>query len=288
MVSEEVKKKISSIKIRTRQALSGTMVGDYSTSIKGSGMEFNQLHDYEEDDDVRFIDWNSSARTGRLLVRQYLEERNRTIIIAVDISASSFFSSTENLKYNAISQVAAILALVSDYGRDNVGLLLFSDKVYEFIPPGRGQLHVTNILQKLFSQKMTGQTTNLSEALTFIGKNIRRGSLVFVVSDFIDDQSFEKQLIVVSKRVSLVAVRCLDSSESELPNVGLVSMADIEKGINLFLDTSKNNAMQKYLEERITSQDRLFRKCKVEILEIKNNHSYLSTVIKFFKKRMMY
>jgi uncharacterized protein (DUF58 family) len=288
MVSEEVKKKISSIKIRTRQAMSGTMFGDYSTAVKGSGMEFNQLHDYEEDDDVRFIDWNSSARTGRLLVRQYLEERNRTIIIAVDISASTFFSSTLNLKQDSISQVAAILALVSDYGKDNVGLLLFSDKVHEFIPPGRGHLHVTTILQKLFSQKYSETTTSLSEALVFIGKNIRRGSLVFLISDFIDEASFEKQLMVVSKRVSLVAVRCLDAHENSFPNVGLIKAKDLESKQEMLLDSSNNLVIQKYLEERVVVQNRLFRKCKVELLEIKHNQNYISSVIKFFKKRMLY
>lgn len=288
MVSEEVRKKISSIKIRTKRAMSGNMIGDYSTAIKGSGMEFHQLHDYEEDDDIRFIDWNSSARAGKLLVRQYLEERNRTIIIAVDVSASAFFASSLKLKYDSISQIAAVLALVSDYGKDNVGLLLFSDKVHEFIPPGRGQMHVTNILQKLFSQKYTESSTNFSEVLSFIGKNVRRGSLVFLVSDFIENDSFEKPLQIVAKRVSLVAVRCLDAIENSFPNVGLITTRDIESKKELLIDSSNNASIQRYLEERILNQNRLFRKCKVEVLEIKHNQNYISSVIKFFKGRMLY
>lgn len=288
MISEEIKKKISSIKIRTRQAMSGTMVGDYSTAVKGSGMEFNQLDEYQEDDDIRFVDWNSSARAGKLLVRQYLEERNRTIILAVDVSASAFCSSSENLKYDAIAQVSAILALVSDYGKDNVGLLLFSDAIHEFIAPGRGQLHVTAILQKIFSQKNFDSSTKLSEALIFIGKNVKRGSLVFLISDFIDEASFEKQLQIVAKRVSLVAVRCLDINEVVFPNVGLIDIQDIESGKKMQLDSSNALTIQKYLEERVSSQNRLFRKCKVEVLEIKNNQNYISSVIKFFKRRMLY
>ena len=288
MLSKEIEKKISLIKIKIRQALSGTMVGDYSTATKGSGLEFNQLHDYQENDDIRFVDWKSSARTSKMLVRQYLEERNRTIIIAVDISSSSFFSSTTHLKYEAISQVAAILALVSDYGKDNVGLLIFSDKVHEFVPPKRGHLHITILLHKLFSQKQTESGTNISEALFYIGMHVKRGSLVFMVSDFIEERSFEKQLLIVTKKISLVAVRCLDKQEQDIFIPAFVNFQDLESGDCIALDSSNNGLIQRYLQERIVSQDKIFKRCRVEILEIRHHQNYVVSIIKFFKKRMLY
>ena len=287
MISEEAKKKINLIKIQTKKALSGSMVGDFSTATKGSGLEFHQLDDYSEDDDIRFVDWSSSARHGKLLVRQYLEERNRTIIIAVDVSSSTFFSSSETLKYDAISQIAAILTLVSDYGKDNVGLLLFSDKIHEFIPSKRGAIHVNEILQKIFSQKLGKNETDISVALNYLGKNVRRDSLVFVISDFISD-GFEKALINASKKVSLVAIRCLDKLECEQAFKGTINLSDIETGKRMIVDGSKSEMIIKYLNKRITTQNRLFKRCRVELLDIKHNQSYISGIVKFFKKRMLY
>src|SRR5665647_3240289 len=146
MISSEILKKIKQIEIYTQRLLTGSLVGDSRSAIKGQGLEFDQLREYQMGDDVRFIDWSSSARMDKLLVKQYIEERNRTVLLAVDVSASTFFSSDQELKNESMAQIASVLALVADYGKDHVGLILFSDEIEEFVPPSAGRMHVRLIM----------------------------------------------------------------------------------------------------------------------------------------------
>ena len=289
MLSPEVIKKIRHIEIYTRRLLSGMHVGDYSSARKGSGFEFDQIRDYQEGDDVRFIDWNSTARMGKLLVRQYIEERNRAVVIAVDVSSSGLFSSVESAKADVIAQVAAVLALVADYGKDHASLILFSDEVEVVVPPGRGSKHIHTIMKHLFSYQSKKKETDISCVLKYLANMRSKNAIVFLISDFIDND-FERPLRVVSKKYDLVAIRCLDANEQNFPSVGFIAVDDIETGKRFVLDTRKRGSkrVSQFLKDRLSSQSTLFEKCGIDYLEVFPDKPFVGDIIRFFKRRMMY
>lgn len=179
MLSPEIITKIRQIEIHTRRLLSGMMVGDFNSAKKGSGFEFDQIRDYHMGDDVRFIDWKSTARSNKLLVKQYIEERNRTVVIVVDVSSSSLFSSVGAMKYDVMSHVAAVLALVADYGKDHASLVLFSDDVELVIPPRSGRKHIHTIMKHLFSLRVEHKKTNLGAVLKYLAGLPSKDAVVF-------------------------------------------------------------------------------------------------------------
>jgi uncharacterized protein (DUF58 family) len=289
MITNDILKKIKHIEICTKRLLSGSLVGDSRSAIKGSGFEFDQIREYQIGDDVRFLDWKSSARTGKLLVKQYIEERNRTIILAVDISGSSFFSSSTVPKWDLFQQIVAVLTLVAEYGRDNVSLILFSDELELCIPPGRGRMHIQTILHHIFSWKPKKKQTCISAVLKQLAKMKRTDSVVFLVSDFIVHDA-EPLLSVIAKMYDLIAVRSLDRYEQQIPAVGFLHVEDIETGQQILLDTrGKNRAqLEKYVQNRIAQQNRLFKKYNIDCLELIDHKSLIADIIRFFRRRMMY
>jgi len=289
MITNDIRKKIRYIEVYTRRLLSGSLIGDSRSAIKGSGFEFDQIREYQVGDDVRFIDWKSSARLGKLLIKQYVEERNRTIIIAVDVSGSVFFTSSGECKLDVFQQIAAVLTVVVEYGRDNVSLLLFSDELELFIPPGRGRDHTYTILEHLFSWRLRGKNTRISVALKQLAVMKRRDAVVFLISDFIDDDN-GTLLSVVANMYDLIAVRLLDRYERHIPNVGLLPVEDIETGQQLLLDTRRKGRRQleQYLHDRIAHQKKFFRKYGIDCLELVDCKSLISDTIQFFRRRMMY
>ena len=206
MIDKENLRKIRHIEIATRRLLSGSLVGDTRSRLKGTGFEFDQIREYQQGDDVRFIDWRASARMNKFLIKEYVEERNRTVVLAVDCSASQRFASGNKLKSEVISQVASVLALVANYGSDNVSLVLFSDKIECFIPAGRGRNHTRAIMEVIFGFQPTGKETAISCALEHVAKQNRKDGILFLISDFIDDHSFDKSLSIVSRMYDTVAI----------------------------------------------------------------------------------
>jgi len=287
MLSKEVIKKIRQIEIATRRLLSGSYVGDYSSAKKGAGFEFDQIREYQLGDDVRFIDWKSSARSNKLLVKQYIEERNRSVILAVDMSASSFYGSSKQIKFDVLSEIAAVLSLVADYGKDQASLLLFTDEVELFIPPGRGRKHIHKIMENLFSFAPVHKKTNIDSALDRLAKLNRRDSIVFLLSDFVGDVS-PKKLSVVSKLYDLVAIRCLDKNEQALANVGFINVEDIETGEPVLLDSRGSKQVNKFLQKRLVQQENTFKKYGIDFLDVSPGKSFIGDVILFFRRRMMY
>lgn len=286
MISSDVLKKIKHIEIYTKRLLSGALVGDSRSAIKGSGLEFDQIREYQFGDDVRFIDWHASSRMNKVLVKQYIEERNRTILLAVDVSASQQFSSTASTKHDICAEIASVLALVADYGKDHVGLLLFSDQIECFIPVGAGRNHIRLIMEKLFSFKPKHVKTNINKALEYVAKLNRKDSLLFLISDFID-YDFEKKLGIASNMYDTVAIRCTDQNEHALPNVGFLTVQDTETQEQHLLDT-RNKGLSYALGKRIDDQNRLFKKCGVDILDIMINKPFAGELIRFFRRRMRY
>lgn len=290
MLSPDIVKRIREIEIHTRRLLSGQLVGDYSSARKGSGFEFDQIREYQVGDDVRFIDWKGTARTGNLLFKQYIEERNRTVVIAVDISSSNFFSSANSLKADVMAEIAAVLALVSDYGKDHASLVLFSDEVELVVPPNRGQKHVHYIMEKLFALRSEKKQTNISCVLKHLANMRIKNGIVFLISDFIDAEDFAKPLKIVAKKTDLIAIRCLDKNESGLPDVGFLTIDDIETGKKIVLDTRKKKGknISDFLKNRISEQSTFFKKAGVDCFDITPGKPFIGDIVRFFRRRMMY
>lgn len=290
MLSQEILTKIKQIEIYTRRILSNTMSGDSRSAIKGTGFEFDQIREYQLGDDVRFIDWKSSARMNTLLTKQYIEERSRTVMLAVDCSGSSFFSSDEDLRFDTIARMASVLALVAEYGKDHVGLLMFSDTIEAFIPPKRGRTHTRMIMERLFDRKPSHAGTNINIAFEYLARRNINKSLVFMISDFISDQPFTKHMSVIAKKHDLVAMRCLDSHEHVLPSVGFLPICDSETGEVSLLDTrgKRGKQLNQLLHERMVEQDNLFKRYGVDVLDVRLDTSFMGDLVRFFRRRMMY
>jgi uncharacterized protein (DUF58 family) len=288
MVSKDIAKRVRQIEIHTKRLLSGSLVGQSSSAVKGSGFEFDQIREYQQGDDVRFIDWKSSARMDKLMIRQYIEERNRSIVLLVDISGSSFFGSGSKLKYEVIAELAAVIALAGEYAKDHVGLLLFSDQVELFIPPNCGQRHIHHLLEQLFSYQPKHTKTSITVALEHVAKLHIKNAIVFLISDFISP-SFKRALNVVARKHDVIAVRCLDKNELAMPSVGFLTVVDDETGDETVIDVrSAKSAVNQYCHERLYEQNRIFSTCGVDLLDIKSTQPYIHDMVKFFKKRMLY
>ena len=288
MISPEIVKKIQDITIRTRRVMNGPLVGGYVTKRKGSGFEFDQIRAYEFGDDIRFVDWNSSARSGKLLVRQYLDEKNRTIMICLDVSASTMFGTGQHLKSDIMQQITSVIALIADHEQDNIGLILFSDSIEKVIPPSRGQKHLMQIMETIFSYKPQYKKTNLEVLFVYLIESFRRQAAVFVISDFISDD-FEQSLKHVVCKREIVAVRCFDDVERHIPAIGYVWGQDSETQEIQLLHASKSvsSELDIILNNRLKSQNELFKRCKVDFVDVKVDENFIQTLILFFKQRMI-
>lgn len=308
MLSHEILTKIKHIEIYTRRILNNTLSGDSRSAVKGTGFEFDQIREYQLGDDVRYIDWKSSVRMNTLLTKQYIEERSRTVILAVDCSGSTFFSSQEDLRFDTIARMASVLALVAEYGKDHVGLLMFSDTVELFIPPKRGRMHTRMIMERLFhfaqyqtfssmdiseenkprSRMQTG--TDLNVAFEYLARRGITKSLVFMISDFIAERPFTKYMGIIAKKHDLVAIRCLDAHERNFPSVGFLPVQDSETGEISLLDTrGKQGArLNALLAERVAEQNHVFKQHGVDVLDVRIDQSFMGELVCFFRRRMMY
>jgi uncharacterized protein (DUF58 family) len=289
-ISPDIVQKIKKLEIFTRRLLNGSLVGDSRSAIKGTGFEFDQIRDYAFGDDIRFIDWKASARGNKLLVKQYMEERSRTIFLAVDVSYSSLFGSGQRTKYDRIAELASVLALVAQHGKDRVALLLFSDKIELYIPPGNSLSHVHHVMTNLFSYQAKKSRTDITVALKHLLRLKKKDAIVFLISDFIDDR-LDTYLAQASHFYDMVAVRCLDDNEKSIPPVGFITVQDLETGEMVELDVRhyRGNEVKKFLAARLDEQDRLLKKHGVDLLQICPQKSdYLVDMIRFFIKRMAY
>jgi len=288
-ISSDIQRKIKRIQIYTRRLLTSSLAGDARSAQKGTGFAFDQIREYQQGDDVRFIDWRASARADKLLVKQFIEERSRTILLAIDISASSFFSSSHELRCDVLAQVGSALALVADFGKDNVGLCLFSDVIEAYIPPGRGKFHVHRILETIFSTKPKHAQTNIAVALDHLAQLKRKDAIVCILSDFITT-GFEKQLSLAATMYDIIAIRYLDTQENHVPAVGFVEIEDIETGQPYLIDmrTQGTQDINHFLAKRIAAQNTLFKKHGVDMLDLAHDRHVIGDVIKFFRRRMRY
>lgn len=290
MITEEIRQKIKRIKIQTGRVMHTTLSGDYASAFKGSGLEFDQLREYQAGDDIRSIDWNSSAKMNRLMVKQFIEERDRTIILCIDTSASTIYGSSGLLRSELIAQVAAALTCIAGANKDKVGALFFSDIIEGWIPPKRSSLQTGKILEKIFSIKPRNKKTNAEAALRFLIDLKKRNSIVFFLSDwFFDSPMYEKLLRVASIEYDLVALRFLDEREHNFLDIGLIEIQDPESGLSITIDTAAKNpaglSMQETLKARLIQQKRLFDKHKIDYVDIPLAEDFFGYLAKYFHSR---
>jgi len=286
-ISTELLKKIKHIEIYTRRLLKGMLAGDHIVAQKGFGLEFDQIREYQPGDDVRFIDWKSTARAGKVLVKQYNQERSRVIWLLVDVSSSVQFASGSSSKHDVIAQIASVLSIVSDLGKDLVGLVLFSDKVEYCLPPKRGRSHVREIMKQVFAFKPSNSKTNLQAVCNYLFKRRSKEAIVFLISDFIDE-GYEKVFPFLTAGFDLIAVRCLDDVERNFPVIGGLCIEDIETGELCELDVQSQKDLSTIFSAHIALQSKTFKKYGIDCLDINPTQPFVGSLIRFFRKRLMF
>lgn len=286
-IPAEILAAVRRIEIRTRRLVEEVFSGEYHSVFKGTGMEFREVREYVPGDDVRAIDWNVTARTGQPFVKLYDEERELTVILAVDLSRSGRFGSGPRTKMEVAAELCGVLAFAAIANKDKVGLVLFSDRVEKYIPPAKGRSHVLRLIRELLTFEPEGRGTDIDAPLRLLGSVLKRKATVFLVSDFWAGD-FTTSLSVLSRRHDVVAIRVRDPREGELPAVGLVQWVDAETGRPLLVDTSANS-LRRRLAARAAAHDetlaRLFHSRGVDVVDIDVTGSYVEPLRRFFLAR---
>jgi len=291
MLTEELLKKVKRIEIISRKISREVFVGAYHSTFKGRGMEFASVREYYPGDDVRFIDWNVSSRMGRLHVKQYVEERELTLILALDLSASMFFFSQEHTKREVMAEISAIIAFAANFNNDKVGLLLFSDQIEKYVPPRKGRQHILRIIRDILEFNPVGRKTSLDLGLAYLSKVLKKKSIVLLFSDFIDT-NYLRALKVAGKKHDLILMRFTDPRERELPKSGIFRLEDSESGRIEYLDLNnrKNRDLfHRSQNERDAMLANIVKRYRIDELEFLVGRDYERPLMKFFaerKKRM--
>jgi len=287
MISKELLKQVRQIEIRTKGLVNHLFSGEYHSVFKGMGMEFSEVREYQFGDDIRNIDWNVTARFGHPFIKVFEEERELTVMLLVDLSGSLMFGSVSKTKRRVAAEVSAILAFSALKNNDKVGLILFTDKIEKFVPPRKGNKHVLRIIRDMLSYEPDGKETDIKGALEFMNGAIKKRSIVFLLSDFMDE-GYEKILRAVGKKHDLIGVILDDRRENELPDVGLIKLIDAETGQERWIDTSSKRVktiMKKTREEAINKRNSMFLTSKLDRINIQTGKDYIKPLVRFFKVR---
>ncbi len=284
---KEILKKIRRIELRTRRLVNSMFAGQYHSVFKGRGMNFEEVREYAPGDEIRSIDWNVTARMNAPYIKKYTEERELTVMLLVDVSASGIFGSVELSKRELAAEVASILAFSAINNNDKVGLILFTDRIELFIPPKKGRLHTLRLIREMLFFEPEGRGTDLAGALDYLNLVVSRRSVVFMISDFLAPD-FTKALTVSSKRHDLVAMPVIDKGESELPNVGIITLEDAETGEQIDVNTSSKavrRALREINDDRLADLEYLLRSRRVDIVRLTTTEDYLIPLRNFFEQR---
>ena len=287
MTTAELLKKVRQVEIKTRGMVNQVFSGEYHSVFKGRGMEFSEVREYSYGDDIRKIDWNVTARANKPFIKIFEEERELTVMLVVDVSRSGQFGTAESTKMEIATEICAVLAFSAIRNNDKVGLIMFSDEVEKFIAPNKGKSHILRIVRELLSYQPKGTGTNISGALQYLNNVIKKRSISFVLSDFIDTD-YDNALRIVSKRHDVIAVTMNDPRERELPKVGLIKMKDAESGQERWIDTSDSNIRQSFAQYWRKHDERMkkaFLSTKVDRITIETHKPYLRPLVDFFKMR---
>lgn len=287
MDTTELLKRVRKIEIKTRGLSSHLFAGEYHSAFRGRGMSFSEVREYAYGDDVRLIDWNVTARTGRPHIKVFEEERELTVVLLIDLSASAFFGSTGQMKDELITELCAVLAFSAINNNDKVGVVFFSDRVEQFIPPKKGRRHILRIIRELVNFRPEGKASDISGALRYFNNLVKKRSICFLISDFMAE-GYGKALSIVSRRHDLVGIHLYDPLEARLPPVGLIRARDPETGRELILNTWSAQVRRSYEERYQAYFDYFresFRKAGADHLSIRTDESYVRALHQFFQSR---
>ena len=290
MLTPELIKKIRRIEIRTRHLATNSFAGEYQAIFKGRGMEFDEVRPYQPGDEVRIIDWKVTARTGQPFVKRYVEERELTVMLLVDASASGQFGTVNRFKREIAAELAAVLAFSAISNNDKVGLLIFSDQLELFITPRKGRRHVLRLIRDLLAFEPSGYATNLKLGLDTINHMLKRRGIIFLISDFLTPpEGYRSALQITNQRHDVIAVTINDPREyAEWPTIGLVALEDAETGQVQWVDTSSRqwrNEFANRVTESALARNRVFRQAKVDRIDITTDTEYVTPLLTFFEKR---
>jgi uncharacterized protein (DUF58 family) len=287
MIPKEILREVRRIQITTSRLVADVFAGQYQSVFKGKGMEFYEVRQYLPGDEIRFIDWNVTARSGEPFVKKFVEERQLTVMLLLDMSASSFFGTSNQLKMQLAAKLCSVLALSAIRNNDKVGFIAFTDRIEKFIPPRKGMRHVLRVIREALYFSPQAKGTDINIALEYLNKVTSRRSIAFIISDFFAPD-FKKLLAVTNKRHDIVAITITDPRELELPDIGLVRLYDAETGRDLLIDTSDSNLRSEYVrrnQQRIRQRSELLRSVNVDSIDVRTDIDYSKSLIKFFKAR---
>ncbi len=287
MIPKEILKKVRQIQITTRHMVNDVLAGDYRSAFRGRGMEFEEVREYQPGDEVRSIDWNVTARMGRPYVKRYVEERELTVMLLVDMSSSGKFGTADRLKREVTAELCAVLAFSAITHNDKVGVILFTDAIEKFIPPKKGPRHVLRVIRELLYHEPKGSGTNIALALEYLNKITRRKAVVFLVSDFLSE-GYERDLRLSSKRHDLIPITITDPREMAFPKIGLIELEDAETGERIVVDFRSLRSRSEYAsqaEKDFRSRKELFRSMGIDSIDVVTDKPYVHEILKYFRMR---
>ena len=288
-MSKEIIKKVRQIEIRTKNIVNDFFGGDYHSNFKGRGMTFSEVREYVPGDDVRSIDWNVTARTGKPHLKIFEEERELSVLILIDVSSSGVFGSKKNLKIDLGVEIAAMLSFSAIKNNDKVGLALFSDKIEKYIPPKKGKKHVLRLITDIVNHDFenSNKRTSIKTAIDFANKISKRKSVIFLISDFIDD-NFWNELKFLNFKNDVIGLQIYDSYERNFPNLGIINIHDSETGENTWIDTTNKKIRDKFQKNSIEKLNSFSKKCKnigFDLIQISTDDDYIKFLMQFFRSR---
>ena len=287
MIPKEVLKKVREIEIYTNRLVSDSLAGEYHSVFKGRGMEFSEVREYQQGDDIRMIDWNVTARMGHPYIKLHVEERELTVIFLVDASASGSFGTVNQMKGELAVELCAVLAFSAIRNNDKVGLITFTDDIEKYIPAKKGRNHVLRVIRELLYFEPQRKGTNIQAALDYLNNVTKRKAVIFLVSDFMDER-YEQALRVTSRKHDVIPITITDPREEELPSIGLLELEDAESGERLLVDSFDPKVRQAYKTLAIQEQakrERMFRSMKLDRIDLRTDRPYMQTLISFFHRR---
>lgn len=285
--TREILRKVRHIEIRTKRLVEDLISGEYHSSFKGQGMEFDEVREYQPGDDVRQIDWNVTARYGTPFIKKFAEERELTVIILMDASGSTQFGTADYLKSELAAELTALLAFAAIKNNDKVGMISFTDRIEKFIPPNKGRRNVLRLIREVLYFEPEGTGTDIASALEYFNQVTKRRAVLFIISDFIDS-NFRKQLLIARRRHDIVAINVSDPREMEFSESGLILLEGAETGESVWVDThdkSFRRAYEKMAREREEEVAEMFRQLNIDYVSLATEGSYLDALTKFFKLR---
>jgi len=288
LTTAEILKKVRELDIKSKRLTRHLFTGEYHSAFKGRGMSFREVREYAAGDDIRFIDWNVSARFNHPFSKLFEEERELSVVLLVDVSASSLFGTVHVRKKDLITEVCAVLAFSAVNNNDKVGVIFFSDRIEAYIPPKKGREHVLYIVRRLLTIEPKRKGTHLGEAIRFLDQSIRQKGIVFLLSDFLDDNGFEDALKVGGKKHDFIGIKFYDRMDMELPAIGLIEAEDSETGSHQWVDTNDYLVRQSYQQSFFNQTElckSIFQKAGCDLLHLRTDEDYVKILQRFFVGR---